>query len=158
MATRTTTKKAEPKTTTANTAIKKEAPAKISAEPVKTEAPAADAPKKTTEKAPAKKPPTNKNAAEKTPAKKTTAKKTTETKPTARKTTAKKAAVNTEVYVQFLGKEVYAKDVVEGVKKIWTDEMGKKESELKELKVYIKPEDNGAYYVINGDITGFFGL
>ena len=158
MATRTTTKKAEPKTTTANTAIKKEAPAKISAEPVKTEAPAADAPKKTTEKAPAKKAATTKKAAEKTTAKKTTAKKTTEKKPTARKTTAKKAAVNTEVYVQFLGKEVYAKDVVEGVKKIWTDEMGKKESELKELKVYIKPEDNGAYYVINGDITGFFGL
>lgn len=154
MATRTTTKKAEPKTTTANTAIKKEAPAKISAEPVKTEAPAADAPKKTTEKSPAKKAATTKKAAEKT-----TAKKTTEKKPTARKTTAKKvAAVNTEVYVQFLGKEVYAKDVVEGVKKIWTDEMGKKESELKELKVYIKPEDNGAYYVINGDITGFFGL
>ena len=50
MATRTTTKKAEPKTTTANTAIEKEAPAKISAETVKTEAPAADAPKKTTEK------------------------------------------------------------------------------------------------------------
>ena len=47
---------------------------------------------------------------------------------------------------------------MESVKKIWTDEMGKKESELKDLKVYIKPEDNGAHYVINGDITGFLGL
>ena len=74
-------------------------------------------------------------------------------------TTAKKtASVNAEVYVQFWGKEVYAKDIVESVKKIWTDEMGKKESELKDLKVYIKPEDNGAHYVINGDITGFLGL
>lgn len=156
MATRTTTtKKAEPKTTTANTAIEKEAPAKITAEPVKTEAPAAEAPKKTTEKAPAKKTAATKKTTEKT----TTEKKTAEKKPAARKTTAKKAAsVNTEVYVQFLGKEVYAKDVVEGVKKIWTDDMGKKESELKDLKVYIKPEDNGAYYVINGDITGYFGL
>ena len=35
MATRTTTKKAEPKTTTAKTAIEKEAPAKTAAEPAK---------------------------------------------------------------------------------------------------------------------------
>ena len=90
---------------------------------------------------------------------KTTAKKTAEKKQTVRKTAAKKAAsVNEEVYVQFWGKEVYAKDVVESIKKIWTEEMGKKESELKDLKVYIKPEDNGAHYVINGDITGFLGL
>lgn len=145
MATRTTTKKAEPKTTTAKTAIEKEAPAKIPAETA-----TVSAVKETMETAPAKK------AAA---VKKTTAKKTAEKKQTVRKTAAKKAAsVNEEVYVQFWGKEVYAKDVVESIKKIWTEEMGKKESELKDLKVYIKPEDNGAHYVINGDITGFLGL
>ena len=36
--------------------------------------------------------------------------------------------------------------------------MGKKESELVDLKIYIKPEDNGAHYVINGDITGFYRI
>ena len=144
MATRTTTKKAEPKTTTAKTAIEKEAPAKI---PVETAT--VSAVKETMETTPVKK----------AAAAKKTAKKTAEKKQTVRKTAAKKAApVNTEVYVQFWGKEVYAKDVVESIKKIWTDEMGKKESELKDLKVYIKPEDNGAHYVINGDITGFLGL
>ncbi len=142
MATRTTTKKAEPKSTTAKkTANVKEAPVKnVAAETV-------------TETA---------EAAEKAPAKKSVAKKTaakTATKKTTTRTTAKKAApANTEVYVQFWGKEVYAKDVVENVKKIWTEEMGKKESDLKDLKVYIKPEDNGAHYVINGDITGFLAL
>lgn len=35
---------------------------------------------------------------------------------------------------------------------------GQKASELKDLKIYIKPEDNGAHYVINGDVTGFIGL
>ena len=110
--------------------------------------------KETMETAPAKK-----AAAVKKTTVKTTAKKTAEKKQTVRKTAAKKAAsVNEEVYVQFWGKEVYAKDVVESIKKIWTEEMGKKESELKDLKVYIKPEDNGAHYVINGDITGFLGL
>lgn len=146
MATKT-TKKAEPKTTTAKTAMEKEAPANIAAELEKTDAAAV---KKTTEKT--------------TVRKTTAAKKTTEKKPAVKKTSVKRtaakktAAVNTEVYVQFWGKEVYTKDIVESVKKIWTDEMGKKESDLKDLKVYIKPEDNGAHYVINGDITGFLGL
>ena len=127
MATRTTTKKAEPKTTTAKTAIEKEAPAK----------------KTTTVKA----------------AVKGTVKKATTRKTTVRKTASKKAvSLNTEVYVQWLGKEVYERDIIENIKKVWTEEMGKKESELVDLKIYIKPEDNGAHYVINGDITGFIEL
>ena len=92
-------------------------------------------------------------------------KKTAEVKAAARetaektvKTRKKKEETNTEVYVQFWGKEVYARDVVAGIKKIWTDEMGKKEADLTDLKVYIKPEDNGAHYVINGEITGFVEL
>lgn len=111
----------------------------------------------------AKEEPVKKEAAKKTAVKKTAAKKTAaekpaaEKKPTVKRTTTKKAAVNTEVFVQFWGKEVYAKDVVDAVKKAWTDE-GHKESEIKDLKVYIKPEDNGAHYVINGDVTGFIGL
>ena len=146
MATGTTTKKAEPKTTTAKTAIEKEAPAKTAAEPAKADAATA---KKNTEK----------TTARKTAAKKTAEKSVSAKKPAVKRTAAKKtASVNAEVYVQFWGKEVYAKDIVESVKKIWTDEMGKKESELKDLKVYIKQEDNGAHYVINGDITGFLGL
>ena len=48
--------------------------------------------------------------------------------------------------------------MVENIKKIWTDEMGKKLEELEDLKVYIKPEENGAYYVINNEITDFIGL
>ena len=97
--------------------------------------------------------------AKKTTEEKTTEKKTAAKRTTTRKTAAKKAAEeNTEVFVQWLGKEIYAKDVVDSIKKIWTEEMGKKESELEDLRVYIKPEDNGAHYVINGDITGFLGL
>lgn len=138
MATRTTAKKAETKSTAAKkTAHVKETPAKNAAAETVTETAAVK----------------TEAAAEKAPAKKTATKRATT------KTTAKKAApANTEVYVQFWGKEVYAKDVVENVKKIWTDEMGKKESDLKDLKVYIKPEDNGAHYVINGEVTGFLAL
>lgn len=128
MATRTTTKKAELKTSTAKPATEKEAPAKKTVT------------KKVTEKAATIK----KTAVKKTPVRKTASRKT--------------VSLNTEVYVQWLGKEVYEKDIVENIKKIWTGEMGKKESELVDLKIYIKPEDNGAHYVINGDITGFIEL
>lgn len=99
------------------------------------------------------------SASKETSVKKTAARKTTAKKTASRKPAASKAAsLNTEVFVQWLGKEVSEKDIVENIKKIWTEEMGKKESELTDLKVYIKPEDNGAHYVINGDITGFIGL
>ena len=123
MATRTTTKKAELKTSTAKPATEKEAPAKKTVT------------KKITEKA-------------------ATVKKTAVRKTSSRKT----VSLNTEVYVQWLGKEVSEKDIVDSIKKIWTEEMGKKEADLTDLKIYIKPEDNGAHYVINNDITGFIGL
>ncbi len=123
MATRTTTKKAELKTSTAKPATEKEAPAKKTVT------------KKVTEKA-------------------ATVKKTAVRKTSSRKT----VSLNTEVYVQWLGKEVSEKDIVDSIKKIWTEEMGKKEADLTDLKIYIKPEDNGAHYVINNDITGFIGL
>ena len=99
--------------------------------------------------------PAKKTAAKKTTTRKTTAAKKTTTKKTA---TAKKAETVTEVYVQYWGKEIHTSEVADRIKKIWTEDMGKKASELKDLKIYIKPEDNGAHYVINGDVTGFIGL
>ena len=108
--------------------------------------------------------PVKKTAAKKTTTRKTVAKTTTKTaaKTTAaktpRKTTAKKVEPVTEVYVQYWGKEIHTSEVAERIKKIWTEDMGKKASDLKDLKIYIKPEDNGAHYVINGDVTGFIGL
>lgn len=102
--------------------------------------------------------PAKKNAAKKTTTRKTTAAKKTTTKTAAKTTAAKKAEPVTEVYVQYWGKEIHTSEVADRIKKIWTEDMGKKASELKDLKIYIKPEDNGAHYVINGDVTGFIGL
>lgn len=108
--------------------------------------------------------PVKKTAAKKTTTRKTAAKTTTKTAAkttaakTTRKTTAKKTEPVTEVYVQYWGKEIHTSEVADRIKKIWTEDMGKKASDLKDLKIYIKPEDNGAHYVINGDVTGFIGL
>ena len=102
--------------------------------------------------------PAKKTAAKKTTTRKTAAAKKTTTRTTAKTTAAKKAEPVTEVYVQYWGKEIHTSEVADRIKKIWIEDMGKKASELKDLKIYIKPEDNGAHYVINGDVTGFIGL
>lgn len=102
--------------------------------------------------------PAKKTAAKKTTTRKTAAAKKTTTRTTAKTTAAKKAEPVTEVYVQYWGKEIHTSEVADRIKKIWTEDMGKKASELKDLKIYIKPEDNGAHYVFNGDVTGFIGL
>ena len=74
-----------------------------------------------------------------------------------RKTAEKKAVVaNTDVYVQFMGKELVAKEVVAAVKKSWMDANGKKEEDIKDVKVYIKPEEGKAYYVVNGESESSF--
>lgn len=98
-----------------------------------------------------------KPAAKKTAAKKTTAKTTTTKKTTTRKTTAKKAVVS-EVHIQFAGKSILADDLTAKVKTIWKEEMGEKESALKDLKVYVNTDENTAYYVINGDVMGSFEM
>ena len=105
---------------------------------------------KTTEKAAEAK---TTETAKKAPAKKTTARKT----PAKRTTTKKAAVVTEEVYLQYAGKEFSSADLTAKVKEIWK-EMGKKVADLKDIKVYVKPEENAAYYVINNEETGSFGL
>lgn len=76
-------------------------------------------------------------------AKKTTAAKTTR-KPAAKKGTEVKA----DVFVQFGGKEFSEEAIMSKVVAAWEAE-GKKASAIKKAKLYIKPEDGKAYYVIN---------
>lgn len=66
---------------------------------------------------------------------------------------AKKPAKKQEVYIQFGENSFLEKDVLDKVKKAWTGS-GKKVSEMNDVKVYIKPEEAKAYYVINEDFTG----
>ena len=70
----------------------------------------------------------------------------------------KKTAVKETVYLQYLGKEINKDDLMKAVKEIWTKEMKNKVSDLKSVTLYIKPEENMAYYVINNDVTGSIAL
>ena len=64
----------------------------------------------------------------------------------------KKASVNVseEVFVQFGNSEVLTKDIVEKVKAAYVAE-GHTADSVKKIRVYIKPEEGMAYYVVNDD-------
>ena len=76
---------------------------------------------------------------------------------TAGKAEAKKPAVRAEeIFIQYAGKEFTTKDVVANVKKAWTEMTGKKEEDIQDIKVYVKTEENKAYYVVNGEAEGHY--
>lgn len=124
-----------PKSDIKTTEVKAAAPVKeeVKAAPVKKEetVKAAPAPKKAAKK-PAKK--TARKGAKRGP------------KPASERTV--------ELYVQYGSKEVSYTDLITRIKDMWK-EQGKRETSLKSLNVYVKPEEFKAYYVINdGKVTG----
>jgi len=89
--------------------------------------------------------PVAKAAAKKTAAKKPAAKKA-DKKPAAKKTVAPKKFV-----IQASGNEVSYDAVVKKVNKAYKDS-------IKTLEIYVKPEENKAYYFINGKDDGSVDL
>lgn len=69
-----------------------------------------------------------------------------------KKATAKKE-IKTTLFVEYYGKQVQEKDMIASVKKAWT-KSGKKVADIKTMALYVKPEENSVYYVINGDSAG----
>ena len=76
----------------------------------------------------------------------------------AKRTMTRNTAVKETVYLQYLGKEINKDDLVKQVKDIWTKELKNKAGDLKTVTLYLKPEENMAYYVINDDVTGSIAL
>lgn len=107
----------------------------------------APATKATEKKATAKKASATKAAEKKTPAAKTTEKKASTTKTAEKKAPAAKAAtkMTQTVYVQCCGYEVTTADIEAKV----VEAIGKKT--IKELNIYVKPEDGMIYYTADGE-------
>ena len=132
----------------------------VKAAPAKAEekkaAPAKKAePKKAAEKTEAKKPVAKKAVATKkaAPAKKATA---------AKKPAAKKAAATTEVktniVLQYGDRNVTYDTIVTNAKNNYQYEMGGDVEAMKKLSVYVKPEENAAYYVVDDKVQGRIDL
>lgn len=96
-----------------------------------------------------------KEEAKKAPAKKEPAKKAPAKKATPVK--AAKAEIKTALYVQFAGNEVTEADIIDKVKAAYVAE-GHKESAIKEINLYVKPEEYAVYYVINDKAIGKVNL
>lgn len=127
-------------------------------EAVKAAAPEVKAPVK---EAPEKAAPAKKAAAEKkAPAKKAAAEKKAPAKKAAteKKAPAKKAAAKVQeaVHFQFSGKSYTDADLLKICRDVWKYDLNGKEEDLKTVELYVKPEENTTYYVINGNITGSF--
>lgn len=128
-----TTKKTAPEATKTETAKVEAVAETVTAVDTKAEEVAA-APAKET-KAPAKK--TSKKAA----AKKTTTKKATKKEEAAEVAA---PAATTEIFVEYNGVQVSGEEIVRLVK-------GSYGKDVTDLKIYVKPEDNRAYYVADGE-------
>ncbi len=135
--------------------VKTEVAATAKAEPAKTET----AKTETVKKESAKKETVKKEPAKKT-VKKTTAKKAESAKKAEpakkaaktneKKTTTRKSNVKSEMFIQYDGNQVDSAALLERVQADCASEGVK----VKELKLYIKPEDNACYYVANGNVAG----
>lgn len=71
-------------------------------------------------------------------------------KTAAKKTVSPKAAAE-EILLQFAGKEISMAEISKRVKAFWVNDMKKDEKTIADLKIYVKPEENAAYFVINND-------
>ena len=123
----------------------------VKATPDKAEEKAAKAPAK---KAAAKKETAKKETAAKAPAKKAAGKKE------AAKAPAKKAAAKKEVKIaiQFADKNYTSEDLANIANDVWVYDYNKKASELKDVQLYVKPEESKVYYVFNNEIAGDFNI
>lgn len=74
-------------------------------------------------------------------------------KKAAEKSAAKKAELKPEIYIQFGSCEDVVMDVVERAKEAFVAE-GHRASTIKSLRVYLKPEESTAYYVVNEKHAG----
>ena len=61
------------------------------------------------------------------------------------------------VYVEFYGEQVSKEELVKEAEKIWV-EAGNKKADIKKIDLYLIPEEDKAYYVINDEFDGSFHI
>lgn len=65
---------------------------------------------------------------------------------------------NVSVTVQFSGKSYSTEYLIKIAKDVWKYDLGFKEDDFKNVDLYVKPEENTVYYVINGNVAGNFAI
>lgn len=83
-------------------------------------------------------------------------KKATVKKAVSAKRATKKAELTSVFYVQFSGKSYAQDDLVKMAKDVWRYDLKQKVRDLTSIELYVKPEENTVYYVMNKEFTGSF--
>ncbi len=135
--------------------------AKEAAKPVVKKAKAAAKPAAEKAKAASKTAATKAKAATKTATTKAkAASKTVATKAKAATATAAKKVesvkIKSTVSLQFSGRSYTTEELIEIAKNVWKYDLNQKPSDLKSIELYVKPEENNTYYVMNETFTGSF--
>ena len=86
--------------------------------------------------------------------------------PKAAKTAAKKAApkatgkkaVESVLHVQYAGRSYSQEDLLKIARDVWKYDLKRKVGELESVEMYVKPEENKVYYVMNGEVSGCFDI
>ena len=93
-----------------------------------------------------------------TGSKKARAKAAKETGAKAPRSTAKKAEAKISLEIQYAEKAWTMEDLEKIVRGIWKDELKQKAGDLQGIELYVKPEENKVYYVMNGEHKGSFDI
>lgn len=96
-----------------------------------------------------------KETEKKAPAKKAAAKTTTKKAAAPKKEVAKKEV---KIAIQFADKNYTSEDLANIANDVWVYDYNKKASELKDVQLYVKPEESKVYYVFNNEIVGDFNI
>ena len=114
---------------------------------------------KTAKEAPAAKTETVTTATKKPGRKPAAEKKAPAKKETVRKeTAAEKTEVRESLHIQFNGKSYASEELVRIAKDVWVFDLNQEEKDFKSVELYVKPEENVVYYVINGSVQGSFNI
>lgn len=89
--------------------------------------------------------------------KKAPAEKKVEKKPVAKKETVKKVAKSV-VTLEYRGNSYTEESLVQSAKDVWVYDLGKDLKDFKSVELYVKPEENTVYYVVNKEVKGGFAL
>ena len=77
-------------------------------------------------------------------------------KASGKRTTVKKADQKVAMHVQFSGKSYSQEELVKMAQDVWKYDLKQKVRELANIELYVKPEENVVYYVMNQKFTGSF--
>ena len=90
--------------------------------------------------------------------KKEAAPKTGAKKSPGKRTSVKKADQKVGLHVQFSGKSYSQEELVKMAQDVWKYDLKQKVRSLASIELYVKPEENLVYYVMNQEFTGSFSI